>query len=103
MTWAFIDDTAGFAAGLTDLVEAEDRKPCEHKMLYHLLANPHYASLFTGSDRIRFLKEYISSSGLSKDWPSLCRQISPLLSDWHQKWHAKNSASAEGGLLDPRH
>ena len=73
-----------------DLVEAENRKPREHKMLYHLLANPYYAELFTGSDKIRFLKEYISSAGLGKDWPSLCYEVAPLLQTWHKKWHKKN-------------
>ena len=79
-----------FKLWVIDLAEAEDRKPREHKMLYHLLANPHYASLFTGTDKIRFLKKYISSAGLKKDWPALCNQVSPLLKAWHQKWHQKN-------------
>jgi len=79
---------------LIDLVEAEDKKPGEMKMLWHLIANPAYARLFTGSDKIRFLKSYLQPSGRESEWPQLCAKLTPILNNWWRQWHKKNKNPA---------
>lgn len=76
-----------FRLWVIDLVEAEDRKPPEEKMLYHLIADPRLAALFTGTNKIRFLKWYLSFSNDQRPWPEICGQVYPLLRAWWKKWH----------------
>jgi len=78
-----------FKLWVIDVVEAIPHKPREDKMLYHLIANPYYAQLFTGTDKIRFLKWYLGFSGRAESWSIICCRVNPLLQAWWKKWHKK--------------
>jgi len=52
-----------FRLWVIDLAEARREKPKEEKLLYHLIADPRRARLFTGTDKIRFLKHYLRIGG----------------------------------------
>jgi len=80
-----------FRLWVIDLVEARREKPKEEKLLYHLIADPRRARLFTGTDKIRFLKHYLSFSGQDKSWVELCQKVQPILENWWRKWYERYS------------
>lgn len=78
-----------FRLWVIDLGEALDQKPPENKMLFHLIADPRNARMFTGTDKIRFLKWYLLFSGRNESWTNLCQRVNPLLQSWWKKWYRK--------------
>ncbi len=81
-----------FRLWVIDLVEAEDRRPPEEKMLFHLIADPRSARLFSGADKIRFLKWYLAGLKDPRPWPEICGRVDPILQAWWKKWLIKKAA-----------